>query len=53
MRYVPYGPELEGTPNVIVDGRGNDATVLVLCGRSILLLLLLSTAIEHDDHYHC
>ena len=30
MRYVPYGPELEGTPNVIVDGRGNDATVLVL-----------------------
>ncbi len=30
MRYVPYGPELEETPNVIVDGRGNDATVLVL-----------------------
>jgi hypothetical protein len=30
MRYVPYGPELEATPNVIVDGRGNDATVLVL-----------------------
>ena len=30
MRYVPYGPELEHTPNVIVDGRGNDATVLVL-----------------------
>lgn len=30
MRYVPYGPELEGVPNVIVDGRGNDATVLVL-----------------------
>jgi hypothetical protein len=30
MRYIPYGPELEGVPNVIVDGRGNDATVLVL-----------------------
>lgn len=30
MRYVPYGPELEGVPNVVVDGRGNDATVLVL-----------------------
>ena len=30
MRYVPYGPELEETPNVIVDGRGNAATVLVL-----------------------
>jgi hypothetical protein len=30
MRYVPFGPELEQTPNVIVDGRGNDATVLVL-----------------------
>jgi len=30
MRYVPYGPELESTPNVIVDGRGNAATVLVL-----------------------
>ena len=30
MRYVPYGPELEGVPNVIVDGRGNDATVLAL-----------------------
>jgi hypothetical protein len=30
MRYVPYGPELENTPNVIVDGRGNEATVLVL-----------------------
>ncbi|OGO53290.1 MAG: hypothetical protein A2148_09210 [Chloroflexi bacterium RBG_16_68_14] len=30
MRYVPYGPELEGVPNIIVDGRGNDATVLVL-----------------------
>lgn len=30
MRYLPYGPELEGVPNVIVDGRGNDATVLVL-----------------------
>jgi len=30
MRYVPYGPELENTPNVIVDGRGNGATVLAL-----------------------
>ena len=30
MRYVPYGPELEGVPNVVVDGRGNDATVLAL-----------------------
>jgi hypothetical protein len=30
MRYVPFGPELEAVPNVIVDGRGNDATVLVL-----------------------
>jgi hypothetical protein len=30
MRYVPYGPELEQLPNVIVDGRGNQATVLVL-----------------------
>lgn len=30
MRYVPFGPELEHTPNVIVDGRGNEATVLVL-----------------------
>jgi len=30
MRYVPYGPELEREPNVVVDGRGNDATVLVL-----------------------
>jgi hypothetical protein len=30
MRYVPYGPELDQTPNVIVDGRGNKATVLVL-----------------------
>ena len=30
MRYIPYGPELEGVPNVLVDGRGNDATVLVL-----------------------
>lgn len=30
MRYVPFGPDLESTPNVIVDGRGNDATVLVL-----------------------
>lgn len=30
MRYVPYGPELEGVPNIIVDGRGNEATVLAL-----------------------
>lgn len=30
MRYVPYGPELEREPNVVVDGYGNDATVLVL-----------------------
>jgi hypothetical protein len=30
MRYVPFGPELQATPNVIVDGRGNDATVLTL-----------------------
>jgi hypothetical protein len=30
MRYVPYGPELEPLPNVVVDGRGNEATVLVL-----------------------
>jgi hypothetical protein len=30
MRYVPYGPELEREPNVIVDGYGNAATMLVL-----------------------
>jgi hypothetical protein len=30
MEYVPYGDALAGVPNVIVDGRGNDATVLVL-----------------------
>ena len=30
MHYVPYGPELERVPNVVVDGRGNEATVLVL-----------------------
>jgi hypothetical protein len=30
MRYVPYGSELEQTPNIVVDGRGNDATVLEL-----------------------
>jgi len=30
MRYVPFGPELENEPNIVVDGRGNDATVLVL-----------------------
>ena len=30
MPYVPFGPELEGVPNVIVDGTGNDATVLML-----------------------
>ena len=30
MRYVPYGPELEGVPNVAVDGRGNATTLLEL-----------------------
>ncbi len=30
MQYVPYGPELEGVPNVIVDGLANAATVLAL-----------------------
>ena len=30
MQYVPYGPELAGVPHVIVDGQGNDATVLAL-----------------------
>jgi hypothetical protein len=30
MEYVPYGPELERVPNIIVDGRGNAATVLTL-----------------------
>ncbi len=30
MQYVPFGPELEGVPNIIVDGQGNDATVLAL-----------------------
>lgn len=30
MQYVPFGPDLEGVPNVIVDGVGNDATVLAL-----------------------
>jgi hypothetical protein len=30
MRYVPWGEELERLPNVIVDGRGNEASVLVL-----------------------
>ena len=30
MRYVPFGLELENISNVIVDGRGNDATMLVL-----------------------
>ncbi len=30
MKYVAYGPDLEQTPNIVVDGRGNDATVLVL-----------------------
>ncbi len=30
MRYVPFGLELEGVPNVIVDGVGNNATVLAL-----------------------
>jgi hypothetical protein len=30
MQYVPYGDALTGVPNIVVDGRGNDATVLVL-----------------------
>jgi len=30
MEYVPYGDDLAGVPNVVVDGRGNDATVLTL-----------------------
>jgi len=30
VRYIPYGPELEGVPNVVVDARGNSATVLEL-----------------------
>lgn len=30
MRYVPFGSELDGVPNVAVDGRGNDATSLEL-----------------------
>jgi hypothetical protein len=30
MEYVPYGPELERVPNIVVDGRGNGATVLTL-----------------------
>jgi hypothetical protein len=30
MRYAPFGPELEGVPNILVDGTGNDATVLAL-----------------------
>lgn len=30
MEYVPYGDELAGVPNVVVDGRGNEATVLTL-----------------------
>lgn len=30
MQYVPYGPELAGVPNVIVDGLANAATVLAL-----------------------
>ena len=30
MQYVPYGPELEGVPNIIVDGLANSATVLAL-----------------------
>jgi Family of unknown function (DUF6687) len=30
MRYVPFGPELVGVPNVVVDGLANAATVLAL-----------------------
>jgi hypothetical protein len=30
MRYVPFGSELEGVPNVIVDGLANASTVLAL-----------------------
>ena len=30
MHYVPFGPQLEGVPNVIVDGLANAATVLSL-----------------------
>ena len=30
MQYVPYGPELAGVPNVIVDGLANASTVLAL-----------------------
>ena len=30
MHYVPFGPELDGVPNVIVDGLANAATVLAL-----------------------
>ncbi len=30
MQYLPYGPDLEQTPNIVVDARGNDATVLEL-----------------------
>jgi hypothetical protein len=30
MRFCPYGSQLENVPNVVVDGRGNDATVLEL-----------------------
>lgn len=30
MRYVPYGPDLDGVPHIIVDGAGNADTVLTL-----------------------
>jgi len=30
MQYMRFGPDLEGVPNVIVDGAGIDSTVLVL-----------------------
>jgi hypothetical protein len=30
MRYVAYGPELEQEPNIVVDGYGNEVTVLTL-----------------------
>ncbi len=30
MKYVPYGPDLEQIPNIVVDARGNQSTVLEL-----------------------
>src|SRR4051794_23739606 len=60
MRYVPY-PELDGRPNVIVDGAGTDATVLTLshCPGSTVPSALaadLSAEIavkylEHPEHH--